>query len=293
VVYGFFTAKSEISGSVGEGVQRCWSRKITDIKFDKIGVKLKEQALNVLQAKAFTEKWENVVAVIAPSEGAQLLDSLIGSATSGENVNQKSSPWADMVGDVIAHKSLTIFDNGLSEEGLLSALVDDEGLPMQKTLLIEKGVLRSYLNDSYNAAQMNLESTGNGMRRGAREIHGTFVSPVSCRTTTLEIAHSTTSVDDIIGEIDKGVFVEHFAWPQVEPTTGSFSNEIRNAQLIQNGELTGQIKHALLVGNLYESLKGDLRIANNPELQGISEIGINGSAILPTIAFPGTELVGQ
>ncbi|MGD9397202.1 MAG: TldD/PmbA family protein [Candidatus Thorarchaeota archaeon] len=293
MVYGFFTAKSEASGSVGEGVKRCWSRNISDIEFDKIGEKLNEQALNVLQAKAFTEKWENVVAVIAPSESAQLLETLIGSATSGENVNRKSSPWTDKVGDVVAHESLTVVDNGLSEKGLLSALVDDEGLPMKKTPLIEKGVLQSYLNDSYNAAQLDLESTSNGMRRGAREIHGSFVRPVSCRTTTLEFTSSSKSMEDIITEIDKGVFVEHFAWPLVEPTTGSFSNEIRNAQLIENGELTRQIKHALLVGNLYESLKGDLRIANNLELQGISDIGSNGSSIIPTIAFPGTELVGQ
>jgi PmbA protein len=293
MVYGYFTAKSEISGSVGEGVQRCWSRSIRSIEFDKIGEKLKEQALNVLQAKPFTERWENIVAVLAPSEGAQMIDTLIGSAASGENINKKSSPWTDKVGDVVAHEGLTISDNGLSEGGLLSALVDDEGLPMQKTPLIEKGVLRSYLTDSYNAAQMGLESTSNGMRRGAREINGAFVSPVTCRTTTLEVLPSSKSVDDIIGEIDKGVFIEHFAWPQVDPGSGSFSNEIRNAQLILNGELRGQIKHALLVGNLYESLRSDLQIANNLEVQGISDSGLNGSAIIHTIAFPGIELVGQ
>jgi PmbA protein len=293
MVYGYFTAKSEASGSVGEGIQRCWSRNITSIEFDKIGENLKEQALNVLRAKPFTEKWENIVAVIAPSEGAQMIDTLIGSAASGETVNRKSSPWTDKVGDVVAHEGLTLSDNGLSEVGMLSAIVDDEGLPMQKTPLIEKGVLRSYLNDSYNAAQMGLESTSNGMRRGAREIHGAFVSPASCRTTTIEVTPSSKSVDDMISEIDKGVFIEHFAWPQVDPTSGSFSNEIRNAQLIRNGELAGQIKHALLVGNLYESLKGDLRIANNLEVQGISDFGANGSAIIPTIAFPGADLVGQ
>ncbi|MFW9833995.1 MAG: TldD/PmbA family protein [Candidatus Thorarchaeota archaeon] len=293
LVYGYFTAKSETNGLVGEGVQRCWSRDITSIEFDKIGAKLQEQALNVLQARAFSEKWENIVAVIAPSEGAQLLESLIGSATSGENINRKSSPWTDKIGDVVAHEGLTIFDNGMSEAGLLSALVDDEGMPMQKTLLIEKGILRSYLNDSYNAAQLGLKSTGNGMRRGARETHGAFVSPVSCRTTTLEISPSSKSVDDLIGEIDKGVFIEHFAWPQVDSSSGSFSNEIRNAQIIQNGELVGQTKHALLVGNLYESIKSDLRVANDLEVQGISNIGVNGSVIIPTIAFSGTELVGQ
>lgn len=293
VVYGFFTAKSETSGSVGEGVQRCWSRDITSIDFDRIGEKLKNQALNVLQARPFKEKWENIVAVIAPSEGAQMIDTLVGSAVSGENVNRKSSPWTDKVGDTVAHERLTISDNGSSERGLLSALVDDEGMPMQKTPLIEGGVLKSYLYDSYNASQVNLESTSNGMRRGARETHGAFVTEVNCRTTTLEVTPSSKSVDDIISEIDKGVFIEHFAWPQVDPTTGSFSNEIRNARLIENGEITAQIKHALLVGNLYESLKGDLHIADNLEVQGISEVGVNGSAIIPTIAFPDTELVGQ
>ncbi len=293
IVYGFFTAKSEASGMVGEGVQRCWSRDIADIDFEKIGSKLKDQALSVLQAKAFKDKWENIVAVVAPSEGAQLIDSLIGSATSGEEVNRKSSPWTDKVGDFVAHESLTIFDHGKSERGLLSALVDDEGLPMQRTPVIERGVLKSYISDSYNAAQLELESTSNGMRRGAREVHGNFVNQVSCRPTTLEISHGSKSVDDVIGEIDRGVFIEHFAWPQVDPNSGSFSNEIRNAQIIENGELMGQIKHALLVGNLYKCLKGDILLANDSEVQGITNPGINGSVIMPTMVLPSTELVGQ
>ena len=293
MVYGFFTAKADVSGSVGEGVQRCWSREVSEIEFDEVGEKLKEQALNVLKAKAFTEKWNNVTCVLAPSETSQLVNEIIGFSASGENVNKKSSLWADKVGDTVANEALTICDNGLSDKGLLSALVDDEGMPMKKTSVIEKGILTSYLNDSYNAAQMNLESTSNGMRRGAREINGAFATPVSCRITTLEITPSSKTVEDIVSEIDKGVFIEHFAWPQVEPTSGSFSNEIRNARLIENGELTSQIKHALHVGNLYESLKRDLYIANDMQIQGIHDVGINGSVLLPTIAFSGTELIGQ
>ena len=293
MVYGFFTAKAEDSGAVGEGVQRCWSRNVSEIEFDKVGEKLKQQALDVLKAKAFREKWDNVIAVLAPSETAEIFNRIISFSASGENVNKKSSPWTDKVGDLVANEALTIDDNGLSDNGLLSALVDDEGMPMKKTSVIEKGILTSYLNDSYNAAQMDLESTSNAMRRGAREVHGAFARPVSCRITTLEIAPSSKTLEDIISEIDKGVFIEHFAWPQVEPTSGSFSNEIRNARLIENGELTSQIKHALHVGNLYESLKGDLYIANDVKVQGISDFGVNGSVMLPTIAFSGTELVGQ
>ncbi|TFF96748.1 TldD/PmbA family protein [Candidatus Thorarchaeota archaeon] len=285
IVFGFFTAKSERNGGVGEGVQRCWSRDLGSIDFSAMGSKLKSQSLSVLKAKPFKDKWEDVVAVIVPSEGSELLGSLVNTASSGEIVNRKSSPWTDKIGDRVASESLTVFDNGLSERGLSSALVDDEGTPMQKKTVISEGILESYLYDSYNAGQVDLESTGNGLRRTPREPHGTFANSVSCASTTLEVPPSSKSVDDVIGEVDRGVYIEHFAWPIVDAMSGSFSNEVRNARLIENGGLTDQIKYALWVGNLYDSIKGNLFVANDTE--------VHNRRVMPTIAFPGTELIGQ
>ncbi|MFX0061750.1 MAG: metallopeptidase TldD-related protein [Candidatus Hermodarchaeota archaeon] len=90
--------------------------------------------------------------------------------------------------------------------------------------------------------------------------------------------------DDVITEIKRGVFIEYFAYPIVDPITGSFSNEIRNTCLIENGGLTTQVKYALWVGNLYESLKKEVLLT--------SDIEVHNKCVLPTIAFSGTELVG-
>ncbi|MFW9960277.1 MAG: TldD/PmbA family protein [Candidatus Thorarchaeota archaeon] len=285
IAFGFFTAKSEGNGSVGEGVQRCWNRELGSIDFHGLGQMLKEQAQNVLKAKPFKEKWDDSVAVLAPSEGTEMVYGLIGFAVSGENVNRRSSPWADKMGEKVASENLTIIDNGLSEKGLLGSIVDDEGVPSQKTSILEKGVLQSYIFDSYNANQLEMQSTGNGLRRVARDLAGRFSSPAVCAGTTMEVKPSSKSVDDIIGEIKRGIYVEHFAWPIVDPLSGTFSNEIRNARIIENGELGESIKYALWVGNLYESIKGDVLIANDPE--------IHDKRVMPTMAFPNTEIIGQ
>lgn len=285
VTFGFFTAKSTNANDVGEGVQRCWDREIDKIDFHAIGQKMKEQALSVIKARAFKENWEDATAVLAPSEGSEMIYGLVGYAISGENVNMRASPWTDKIGEKLASENLTIVDNGLSERGLLSAVVDDEGVPTQMTTILEKGVLRSYLLDTYNANQLQLTSTGNGMRRTARELAGRFAIPSSCAGTTMEILPSSKSIDAIIGEVKRGVFVEHFAYPLVDSLSGSFSNEIRNARLIKNGELGEPIKYALWVGNLYDSIKGNVMVANDPE--------IHDKRVIPTIAFPNTEIVGQ
>ncbi|MFW9851099.1 MAG: metallopeptidase TldD-related protein, partial [Candidatus Thorarchaeota archaeon] len=258
---------------------------IYDVDFSEKGRKLSSQAMAVIDAKPFKEKWSDVVAVLAPSEGSMMMGNLIGSAVSAENVNNRSSPWTDKVGDSVSHESLSVADNGRSELGLMSAVIDDEGVPTMKTQVIEKGVLKSYIFDSYNANQLGLNSTGNGIRRGGRDAHGAFTGMVSCRPTTLEIPPGSKTVDEIISEVKRGVYIEHFAWPQVEALSGAFSNEIRNARVIQNGELKDQIKFALLVGNLYESIKKEMFFGADAE--------VHGTRVMPTYSIAGTELVGQ
>jgi PmbA protein len=285
VTFGFFTAKSEEGGNVGEGVQRCWSREIGSIDFGALGEKLNSQAMSVLKAKPFKEKWEDVVGILTPSEGSEMMYQLVAASVSGENVNKRRSPWADKMGEKVASEALTIYDNGLSEKGLLGSIVDDEGVPTQKTTILENGVLQSYLFDSYNANQVELQPTGNGIRRTPRELAGRFAIAAVCAGTTMEIQPSSKSVDDLISEIKRGVYIEHFAYPLVDSMTGAFSNEVRNARIIENGELGDQIKYALWVGNLFDSIKGDLQLANNLE--------VHDKKIVPSIAFPGTELVGQ
>ena len=285
ITFGFFTAKSEVGSDVGEGVQRCWSRDLSSIDFHKIGEVLKSQSLEVLKAKPFKDKWDDAVGVLAPSEGSEILYGLVAFAANSDNVNKRSSPWTDKVGETVAGQNINIVDNGLSDKGLLGSIVDDEGVPTQKTSIIENGVLKSYFFDSYSAYQLDMQSTGNGIRRFPRELAGRFTTPAVCAGTTMEVKPGSKSVDELIGEVKRGVYVEHFAWPIVDPLSGTFSNEIRNARIIENGELGEPIKYALWIGNLYESLKGNVMLANDLE--------VHDKRVVPTIAFPGTEIVGQ
>jgi PmbA protein len=285
MVFGFFTGKSSKEGLVGEGVQRCWSRKLSAVNFDALGERLQSQAVGSLDADAFKDHWTDIVAVLAPSECSEWLGQLIGMAASAENVNNRSSPWTDRLGDSVAHENLTIVDNGLSESGILSSVIDDEGTPTQKTVLIDRGELKSYFFDSYNGAIGDLASTGNGIRRDPRECLGRFSYPAACGLTTIEVRPGRQSLEDIIGETGRGVYIEHLAWPQVDPTSGTFSNEVRSASLIENGQITRKIKHALLVGNLYESLKREISLGSRAE--------VHDRGVIPCVAFSGLELVGQ
>ena len=101
----------------------------------------------------------------------------------------------------------------------------------------------------------------------------------------MEIPAGKYDIDSIVSQVDKGVYIEHFAWPQVDPLSGNFSNEIRNGYLIEHGELTKKIKYALLAGNLYESILKNLLIGNDCE--------VNSGYFMPTVGIAGTELVGQ
>jgi predicted Zn-dependent protease len=165
-------------------------------------------------------------------------------------------------------------------------------MPTQQTTIIDKGLLKSFISDTYNARQLDQESTGNAIRRDPREVQGGFTGRASCSLTTLEISASSRSVEDVISEVKRGIFVEHFAWPQVDTSTGAFSNEIRNGILIENGELTSQIKYALWVGNLFDALKKPIMVASDAEIHG-SSLPPPYSCVMPTIAFQGTEIVGQ
>jgi predicted Zn-dependent protease len=129
------------------------------------------------------------------------------------------------------------------------------------------------------------------MRRNARDAQGRYAYVPTVRPTALEVKPGTKTFDDVISEIKRGVYIEHFAYPQVNAMSGTFSNEIRNGILIENGELTKQIKYALWVGNLYESIKHEIYSTSNLELHSA---GFNpSSVILPIMGFSGTEIVGQ
>jgi len=283
MVFLHFTAKATRGENAGEGVEKVWSTKISSIDFEGIGNSIAEKALKTLEADAFQGELKGI-AVIDPVETADLLDS-VKFATSSEQVNKGRSPWIKKIGTRVASQELTIIDDGTYPGGIRSAVADDEGVRTTKKAIINGGVLKSYIYDSYNANIAGVEATGNGFRRGTRSIEGAFAMPVTCNYSNMTIKPGNKSREQVISQIGEGVLVDRFASPEVNPITGGFGCEVRDATLIEGGQLTRHIKHALLTGNMYEHLGNIVDVGN--------DVKIVGDVILPTMAFSGATLVGQ
>lgn len=283
MVFSYFKSKATAGENAGEGIEKEWSTDISEIDFEAIGNTIAEKALATMNAESFKEE-RNVTAVIVPTELEGLL-SAVEFATNAENVNKKRSPWINQLEAKVAEESLTIWDDGRYAGGIRSALADDEGVETSKKTIISRGRLQSYIYDSYNANICGVKATGNGFRRGTRSIEGTFTSPTSCTYANMVVQSGNKSLDDIVSRIDNGVLVEALATSEVNPITGGFGCEARDATLIEGGKLTKHVKHALLTGNIYEALKNIFDISDQTK--------IVESTVLPSIAFSNVTLVGQ
>ena len=261
---------------MGEGVVRAYSSALSErpIDSERLGVELRE---NTERAEAYRGK-ESVSALIMPDELAGLMSSSVLEAVNGENVNRERSPWSGKLGQVVGDKALTVIDDGNLAGGLRSGTVDDEGVPTSRKTLIERGVLKSYIYDSYNGAIAGRESTGNGFRRSVRSVEGAHLLQARCVSSNTAISPGRDVIEDLIDSTDLVVY--KVAAPYADPFTGSFALELRNG--LCHGK---PVKHALLCGNMFECLK---------HITGISRETRNaGAVILPAIRFEGLSLVGM
>ncbi|MHA1617343.1 MAG: TldD/PmbA family protein [Candidatus Njordarchaeales archaeon] len=278
LVYLFATAKKEM----GEGIIKRFSTSLKGINYQEAGEDLFERTKLASSARAFKGVKE-VDAIIAPMEAAGIL-SVIPTAASGELINRRASPWINKLGQEIASKDLTVIDDGRLPGGLRSALADDEGVPTTKKPIIESGILKNYLFDTYNAGIAGTKSTGNGFRRGVTSIEDAHTRPVSCEASNVIIQAGNKDLQDLISETDEGVLIYKFAYPQVDPISGNFGLEVRNAVLIENGSAETAIKHAILAGNIYTALRN---ISGLGKQQYFIE-----NFLVPYIRFSKLQLVG-
>jgi len=283
MVFSHFTSKATVGGKAGEGIEKDWSTTITKLDFKKIGDSIAERALSTLKAEPFKGEGE-MTALIVPVELEGLLYA-VEFATNAEQVNKKRSPWAHKLGTMVASEKFTVLDDGRYQGGMRSAMADDEGVETKKKTIIDKGKLESYIHDSYNANIAGVDATGNGFRRGTRSIEGAFTIPTVCAYSNMVVKPGNKSLDDITSKIEKGVLVETFASAEVNTITGGFGCEVRNATLIEGGQLTKHVKHALLTGNIYDALRNVYELGEETKMVE--------NTVLPPIAFSKVTLVGQ
>ncbi|MFW6300913.1 MAG: TldD/PmbA family protein [Bacillota bacterium] len=186
--------------------------------------------------------------VIDNGFGGVIFHEACGHSLEATSVAKKTSVFADRVGEQIASKVVTAIDDGTIPNAWGSQNFDDEGIPMQKNVLIKDGILQGYLVDRLNGRRMNAEPTGSGRRESYK------YAPTS-RMTNTYIAPGQSSKEEIINSVDYGLYASKMGGGSVDPSTGQFNFNVQEGYLIRDGKIAEPVRGATLIGKGEDILK--------------------------------------
>jgi TldD protein len=218
--------------------------------------------------------------VLGPGWPGILLHEAIGHGLEGDFNRKGTSAFSKLMGKQVAHSDITIVDDGTIQDRRGSLNIDDEGNPTQRTVLIENGILKNYLQDTLNAKLMNMEITGNGRRESYAHI------PMPRMTNTI-MTNGNHNPDEIIKSVKKGIYAPNFGGGQVDITSGKFVFSSSLAWLIEDGKITQPIKGASIVGNGPDILKKVSMVGNDSSLDtGVGTCGKEGQSVPVGVGQP-------
>lgn len=218
--------------------------------------------------------------VLGPGWPGVLLHEAVGHGLEGDFNRKGTSLYSGRVGEQVASPLCTIVDDGTLPNRRGSLNVDDEGTPTQCTVLIEKGILRNYIQDKKNARIMGVQSTGNGRRESYAHI------PMPRMTNTYMLP-GESHPEEIIASVKKGIYAVNFGGGQVDITSGKFVFSASEAYLIENGKITTPVRGATLIGNGPDVLNKISMVGNDLKLDsGIGICGKDGQSVPVGVGQP-------
>ena len=229
--------------------------------------------------------------VLGPGWPGILLHEAIGHGLEGDFNRKKTSAFTDRIGQKVASELCTVVDDGTIPSRRGSINIDDEGTPTNRTVLIENGILKGYLQDKLNAGLMKMPLTGNGRRESYAHI------PMPRMTNTFMLAGESTP-EDILRSVKKGLYAVSFGGGQVDITSGKFVFSASEAYLIEDGKVTQPVKGATLIGNGPDVLTRVSMVGSDSKLdEGIGTCGKDGQSVpvgvgLPTIKIDSLTVGG-
>jgi TldD protein len=224
--------------------------------------------------------------VLGPGWPGILLHEAIGHGLEGDFNRKQTSAFAGLMNQRIASPGVTVVDDGTLPDRRGSLTVDDEGTPSGRTVLIEDGYLRGYLQDRLNARLMGVRPTGNGRRQSYAH------APMPRMTNTIMLGGAHTP-DEMIRSVKRGLYAVNFGGGQVDITSGKFVFSASEAYLIEDGKVTAPVKGATLIGNGPDALTRVEMIGNDLALDpGIGTCGKNGQGVPVGVGQPTLKLSG-
>jgi len=218
--------------------------------------------------------------VLGPGWPGILLHEAIGHGLEGDFNRKGTSAFAGRLGERVAAPGVTVVDDGSIADRRGSLTIDDEGTPTQRTVLIEDGILKGYMQDRMNARLMGMAATGNGRRESFAH------APMPRMTNTFALG-GNEDPGEILRGVKHGVYAKSFGGGQVDITSGKFVFSCTEAYMIENGRLAAPIKGATLIGNGPDVLTRVRAIGNDLALdEGIGVCGKGGQGVPAGVGQP-------
>src|SRR5688572_15174615 len=234
----------------------------------------------IVQLKAIPAPAGEIPVVLGPGWPGILLHEAVGHGLEADFNRKKVSAFSDRIGQQVASPLCTVIDDGTINNRRGSLNVDDEGHPTQQNVLIEKGILRGYLQDTLSSKLMGVAPTGSGRRESYAHI------PMPRMTNTFMLS-GESDPEDIIRSVPKGLYCVNFGGGQVDITSGNFVFSASESYLIEDGKVTRPVRNATLIGNGPEALQYVSMVGNDLRLdEGIGVCGKDGQSVPVGVGIP-------
>jgi TldD protein len=256
----------------------------TDAQLQSLAKQAVDQALVNLAARDAPAG--NMTVVLGNGWPGILLHAAVGHGLEGDFNRKGTSAFSGRIGERVAAPGVTVVDDGTLGERRGSLNLDDEGHPTQRTVLIEDGILRGYMQDRLNSGLMNTGATGNGRRESFAHL------PMPRMTNTIMLAGAHDPAE-IIGSVKKGLYAANFGGGQVDITSGKFVFSAAEAYMIEDGKITYPVKGATLIGNGPDALTRVTMVGNDLQLDGgIGTCGKDGQSVPVGVGQPTLKIEG-
>jgi PmbA protein len=247
---------------------------LADVKVSASGEALAQNTLKSLGAKK-VESFRGEM-ILSPSAVSELLHDTITHSINSDAVQKKTSAFQGKIGQSVSTHLLTIEDDPTDAKSLAAASFDREGVPHGLTNIIDRGILKTFLYNTYTAGKDKLDSTGNAA--------GGPNSPPVVSSTNLVVSPGSSDLDTLISEVDRGIVLNRFSG-NVNPINGEFSGVVKGGHYIVNGEINFPVREVMIAGNVFDALTN---------LTGVSrERKSFSDSVLPHIRIENIAFIGQ
>lgn len=249
------STKAEENGMKSTGTEDQEARSWRAIDFEDLAIKAAEKAVKFLKAKSTSGGKMSVV--FRNQIFANILGVILSGPINADWVQKGRSPLSNKLGNQIASENINLVDDGILSGGWHTKPFDDEGHPTQKTPVINDGILKNYIYDTYTALKDNVQSTGNAQRSYY------WMNPQPSPN-NLILKTGEASPEEIIRGTKRGIYIEDTIGEWLSnPISGNLNATITHGYLVENGELAEPVKGVVVSGNFYEILKEGIEIIGN------------------------------